>query len=121
MYREACDQLTDVIVQCGCAQMTNEVGNKDKLVDCLCHFHVVVRCSMAMDQFKEGLQTLGVLNAAMQHSEMEAAFVYSERPLDASTIENLLPLTGWSQIGNNKFDQELRTQTYWRDFLQELE
>lgn len=52
---------------------------------------------------------------------MREAFVYSPIKLDATIIENLLPILKWSEAGSNQFNNERRAQTHWRDYLQDLD
>jgi len=73
-------------------------------------------------RFKEGLSTLGVLEAVQNNAEaMREAFVFSPALLDACTLETILPITKWSTTGSNRYNKEKRTQSHWRDFLVDLE
>jgi hypothetical protein len=55
------------------------------------------------------------------YSAMKSAFVYSKTELDATIIEETFNILSWSERGSNRYALETRTQTYWRDFLQDLE
>ena len=63
-----------------------------------------------------------MLNAVQQNADvMQDLFVYTAVPLDATVVEYLLSVTHWSEAGSNRFLAEKRTQTQWRDFLQDME
>jgi hypothetical protein len=73
-------------------------------------------------RFVSGLSSLGVVDAVKRWpAVMREAFVYVEKPLNASTVELVLPIVNWSLVGSNRHNAEKRTQTQWRDFLQDLE
>ena len=70
----------------------------------------------------KGLGILGV-KEEMERNEtaMRDAFVFSATPLDATILDNLMTVSVWSPSGSNRHKREKRTQTHWRDFLQDLE
>jgi hypothetical protein len=69
-----------------------------------------------------GLATRRVKEAITSNeSVMRDLFVFSAAPLDATTVDNLFVITGWSPVGSNRFKDQKRTQTHWRDYLQDLE
>jgi len=59
----------------------------------------------------------------MQHSPqvLSEAFVFTISVLDATTVEALFTISNWSEAGSNRYKKEQRTQTQWRDLLQDLE
>lgn len=64
---------------------------------------------------------LGVMDAIDKKPDvMRELFVYSLRPLDATTFENLFSIQ-WSEPGSNRNQAEKRTLTHFRDLLQDLE
>ena len=54
---------------------------------------------------------------------MREAFVRPCSILDATIVEHLLEIsaTSWSEANSNRWREEKRTQTHWRDLLQDLE
>lgn len=73
-------------------------------------------------RLKEGLQALGVLKITQQHvNVMQSCFVHEAKMLDATCVEEIFSVRSWSERGSNKHAAEVRTQTYWRDFLQDME
>lgn len=52
---------------------------------------------------------------------MKELFVYtSDTVLDAIEMDNLFQVT-FSEEGSNKYINELKVQTFWRDYLVDLE
>ena len=51
---------------------------------------------------------------------MQDLFVYTAIPLDATVLEHLLLVTRCSEAGSNRFLADKRTQTQWRDFLEDM-
>ena len=50
-YRTALVPLLDLIDLAGCHAMSRDVRTKQKLIDSLCHFYVVARVAVAIDQY----------------------------------------------------------------------
>jgi len=51
---------------------------------------------------------------------LEEAFVYSARPLDATSVDNLFSVS-FSEKGGNKYTLEKKAHCHWLDFLQDAE
>ena len=51
---------------------------------------------------------------------MKELFVYTDIQLTAITLDDMFEVQ-FSTEGSNKHTRELKTQTQWRDFLQDLE
>jgi len=68
---------------------------------------------------------LGVLTELKKTpDQLREVFVYSPNSsscLTANKLELLFKVQDWSDNGSNKFRNESRTQTMWRDLLQDLE
>jgi hypothetical protein len=80
-----------------------------------------IQYNTIFDRFKMGLSMLGVMDAIEKKPDvMRELFVYSLRPLDATTFENLFSIQ-WSEPGSNRNQAEKRTFTHFRDLLQDLE
>jgi hypothetical protein len=77
---------------------------------------------MNLSRFNKGLAVLGVGDALMKSpAAMKDLFTFAGTRLDATTIELLFVLCGWSEKGSNRYREETRAQTHWRDYLQDLE
>lgn len=51
---------------------------------------------------------------------MQQAFVYTERPLDQTAVEEVFDVQ-WSEKDSNRYKLEQKAVTYWRNFLLEAE
>lgn len=49
-YQLAVEQLEDVIIMAGCLTMTRDYQHKTMLLESLCHFLVIGRVSVAIEQ-----------------------------------------------------------------------
>ncbi len=73
-------------------------------------------------RFKAGLETLGVLQCMQQYpATMQEAFIYTPTVIDALAVEAVFTVSQRSPHGSNRYQNETRTETYWRDLLQDLE
>ncbi|KAJ1217581.1 hypothetical protein NDU88_005175, partial [Pleurodeles waltl] len=68
---------------------------------------------------KEGLKTLGVLQAMEIHKHIfEEAFVWMEQEITTDTINGMFNIK-FSPSGSNYRIQEEHIIGYWRDYLQD--
>lgn len=73
-------------------------------------------------RFTKGLKCLGVLDRIRNYpGAMRGLFVHkSDLVVDAVEMDNMF-VVEFSEEGSNKYINELRIQTYWRDYLLEIE
>ena len=72
-------------------------------------------------RFAKGLSCLGFLDEVRRHEAlMRVLLVDQNVALEALTLELTFQVT-LSEEGSNVRRHELRTQTHWRDLLQDLE
>ena len=72
-------------------------------------------------RFKEGLSTLGVLNAMTVYPDaFRPAFCIGHNRLTASSVDELFR-PQFSAEGNNKRATETAILAWWKDFLQDVE
>jgi hypothetical protein len=77
--------------------------------------------NVILHRWKGGLETLGVLQAIVKNPDvLEEAFVYSAKPLDATSVDNLFSVS-FSEKGGNKYTLEKKAHSHWLDFLQDAE
>ena len=73
-------------------------------------------------RFTKGLSCLGLFGEIQRHEElMKTLFVRTNYNLDAVGLELAFGTPSFSEEGSNRWRNELRTQLYWRDLLQDLE
>lgn len=73
-------------------------------------------------KFIKGLKCLGVLDRIRNYPDaMRGLFVHkSDLVVDAMEMDNMF-VVEFSEEGSNRYINELRIQTYWRDYLLEIE
>ncbi|XP_039505457.1 G2/M phase-specific E3 ubiquitin-protein ligase-like [Pimephales promelas] len=78
-------------------------------------------CTYLIERLKEGLKTLGVLNALEVHSSsMEELFCGGAPPLLAASLLDLFTIE-YSQRGSSRRALEEVTIGYWRDWIIQVE
>ncbi|XP_022541254.2 G2/M phase-specific E3 ubiquitin-protein ligase-like [Astyanax mexicanus] len=112
---------SDELSMLGSVQCTRTLEDRDVLVQSATEFYLESRLRDAVNQFKEGLQCLGVLGEVTKHSGIfEEVFMYHPRPLTATSISELFkPIL--SEPGSNRRATEGRVTCFWRDWLLEVE
>ena len=72
-------------------------------------------------RFKEGLATLGILDAVKQHQTLfRDVFVYDAVPLSASVLEEMFS-PKFSDVGSNRRAAESRVMSWRLDFVADAE
>ncbi|XP_046569875.1 G2/M phase-specific E3 ubiquitin-protein ligase-like, partial [Haliotis rubra] len=120
-FLEALVCVQDIVDFIGALSLSRYVKQKE-LVQALTTHIVVKRKRDVIEQFKDGLRTLDVLNQMEKYPRtMKGFFTATDRPeVDAVQVDSLFTVI-FSEPGSNHFQQELKTQVHWRDFLQDLE
>ena len=79
--------------------------------------YVVGRTTPALESFKEGLKTLGVLSVIKcQPKTFEQVLCYQEKKLDAAKFDALFKVER-SEQGTQRFVTESRVLMHWRELL----
>lgn len=97
------------------------LGNKQETALDLAHWYVLQRTRAAFERFRDGLTSLGVLDALQRYPlQLKCLFVKAEKGLTAADMENLFQIIH-SERGSNAFQEECRNQAFWQDYLQDAE
>ncbi|XP_042582775.1 uncharacterized protein LOC122137829 [Cyprinus carpio] len=114
---EAADSLSII----GALRHVSSLEEKDSLVQSAADFFVNGRLATALDQFVEGLKTLGLLEELRKNPAVfYNMFVSEEIPLQAKDLCTLFDLY-FSVQGSNRRDRENMTICFWRDWLIDIE
>ncbi|XP_030601200.1 uncharacterized protein LOC115791199 isoform X1 [Archocentrus centrarchus] len=114
---EAADSLSIV----GALRRVSTLEERDSLVQSAADFFVNGRVRTALEQFVEGLRTLGLLDEMQKNSGLfYDLFVCEERPLLAQDLCTLFEVC-FSTQGSNRRTRENQTLCYWRDWLIDIE
>ncbi|KAF1374385.1 hypothetical protein PFLUV_G00228550 [Perca fluviatilis] len=86
----------DYLANAGCLRPLKRIEDKDLLVEDIIMFQLVHRVSGALQRFREGMKTLGVLDAIrMPPDAFRLLFCHEPSPLTADVLE-------LSAVGRNK-------------------
>ncbi|XP_056099424.1 uncharacterized protein LOC130078001 isoform X3 [Rhinichthys klamathensis goyatoka] len=114
---EAADSLSII----GALRYTSHLTERNSLVQSAAEFFVNGRLRAALDQFSEGLQTLGLLEEMQKYPALfYDMFVNEQRPLQAKDLCSLF-YVNFSPQGSNRRAKENQTICYWRDWLIDVE
>uniref|UniRef100_A0A9J8B323 HECT-type E3 ubiquitin transferase n=1 Tax=Cyprinus carpio carpio TaxID=630221 RepID=A0A9J8B323_CYPCA len=95
--------------------------NKQETALDLAHWYVLQRTRAPFERFRDGLTSLGVLDALQNYPvQSKCLFVKAEKALTANDVENLFQIIH-SERGSNAFQAECRTLAFWQDYLQDAE
>lgn len=96
--------------------------NKDSIVNIILRHVLVDSTRYLLEALKEGLETLGVLEAIKKHPEQFRELFTREniRPLDFATVDAIFHIDYDEQGSNERAVQDL-TIFHWRIYLQECE
>ena len=117
------DDDFEFIGECGFVKPVSMVTLDDipTILRSACMEYVILRSSHEMDQFLEGLDTLGVASLLKQYpSALRQLFMYSSRRVTAQDLTQLL-LPVYSPHGSNAREEEEAVMLNWNDYVQDLE
>ncbi|KAL5469173.1 hypothetical protein EMCRGX_G030387 [Ephydatia muelleri] len=89
------DIAISYLAECGYTQpiSTLQWKMKDDIVSTLIDYHLILKVKACMDQFCEGLETLGVGSIVRKNpSVLRQFFVFNEVPIDADMLRSILTL-----------------------------
>ncbi|XP_016349333.1 G2/M phase-specific E3 ubiquitin-protein ligase-like, partial [Sinocyclocheilus anshuiensis] len=114
---EAADSLSII----GALRYVSSLTENNSLVQSAAEFFVNGRLQAALEQFSEGLQTLGLLDEMQKNSALfYDMFVSDEKPLQAKDLCSLFNVN-FSPQGSNRRARENQTICHWRDWLIDVE
>ncbi|XP_051983769.1 G2/M phase-specific E3 ubiquitin-protein ligase-like [Xyrauchen texanus] len=98
---QATECITEYLANAGSLRAIKRLGDKDQLVDDILMFQVVNRVHGPLERLREGLMTLGLLDAVVKHKEaFRPLFCSPQQPLTADTLEDLFNIR-YSVAGSN--------------------
>ena len=112
------NNLDTILELGGTLQQIKSIKDIEKIVRQTAHWYVSGRAWPALEQFKQGLSDLGVLEAII--NVFTVAFCYVPVELQAKAFNDMFTVL-YSEQGSNKRAAENVTLSYWQDFLQDVE
>ena len=112
----------DIIFEfAGTLQQLKSVADIGKIVQQTAHWYILGRAWPALEQFKQGLSDLGVLEAVISSPEVfTLVFCYVPVDLTADMFCDIITVC-CSEEGSNKRTTESVVVSYWHDYLQDAE
>ncbi|XP_078520359.1 G2/M phase-specific E3 ubiquitin-protein ligase-like [Lissotriton helveticus] len=105
----------------GCFRPLKSLNDKKELLEDIINWYIVGRTVPSLVRLKEGLKTLGVLQAMEIHKQLfEEAFIWVEHAITTDIINGMFNIQ-FSSFGSNHRLQEEHIIGYWRDYLQDSE
>ncbi|XP_013877514.1 G2/M phase-specific E3 ubiquitin-protein ligase, partial [Austrofundulus limnaeus] len=105
----------------GCSEFIRSLDQKTAIVDEAARAYVEGRTKAAKEQFMDGLQTLGVANAIVNHhDQMRPLFVGGLHAVSLEEMQGLFQLH-LSEPGSNNRRVENQTLLFWNDWLMEVD
>ncbi|XP_069077349.1 G2/M phase-specific E3 ubiquitin-protein ligase-like [Pleurodeles waltl] len=119
--QELIQKHSTVLSIAGCFRPLKSLNDKRELLEDFINWYIVGRTVPSLVRLKEGLKTLGVLQAMEIHKHIfEEAFVWMEQEITTDTINGMFNIK-FSPSGSNYRIQEEHIIGYWRDYLQDCE
>ncbi|PIK37561.1 hypothetical protein BSL78_25606 [Apostichopus japonicus] len=115
------EESQDVLSILGSIRQIKSLADRDLLVEDAVTFYLFGRVQAALDQFKEGLETGGILPAIRKHPDgFRCVFVKPEERHDHTTLQEMFA-PSLSPRGSNRRNIENRIISFWRDWLIDIE
>ncbi len=115
------ENMETLLELAGIGSYVRKVEDRFKIIKDVSWWYVVGRTTPALESFKEGLSTLGVLSAIKcQPQAFKKVLCYQEDKLDASKFHELFGVDR-SEQGTQNFVTESRVLMYWRELLDDIE
>ncbi len=96
--------------------------NKEGIALSIAMHYLVYRCKAELDQIKDGLRSLEILDLMAQHPTlMRPLFLESGKPkLSAESFLQIFNIL-WSPVGSNRREQEEAVIYGWTEYVHEIE
>lgn len=106
----------------GCVPQARRVEDKYRLVKNIARHVLLDNTRHLLDDFMDGLRTLGVLEAVQENpSQFSECLCHVDKPLTAEVVDAIFGTVQFCDPGSNGYTAQLRAIVYWRDFLQDCE
>ena len=118
------EQFSDLAISlelAGVSSFVRKPEDRFQIIKDVSWWYVVGRTTPALESFKEGLNTLGVLSAIKcQPKAFQQVLCYQEKILDAAKFDALFKVER-SEQGTQRFVTKSRVLMHWRELLDDIE
>ena len=115
----------DFPFECGISKITWLFSEKEQLKLLLCKYNVIYRAKASLDQFAEGLQTVGLLPYIKGNARvLREVLCHAPAQLTCASFRNLLSINFTvprSNSSNEAREAEEATILWWEEYLDKLE
>uniref|UniRef100_A0A669CLS7 HECT domain-containing protein n=1 Tax=Oreochromis niloticus TaxID=8128 RepID=A0A669CLS7_ORENI len=119
--KAAIEKAEDSLAIVGAWRNITTLRQRDALVQSAVDFFVEGRLNVALQQFTEGFNTLGLLQDIRAHPDLfRNLFVEDVEPLKAADLSAVFQVN-FSTPGTHKREIESQTICFWRDWLIDVE
>ena len=124
-FQQAVREESDFLIDCGISKINWTFSEKADLELVLCKSSVIYRTKAAIDQFVDGLETVGLLRYIKENpASFKEMFCYAKFPLTVASFRKLLTVN-YTEPGSNDDNKaregEEATVLWWEDFLDKLD
>ena len=106
----------------GALALASAVSEKDRITRLLVRHILLDSVQYLIEEFKEGLETLGVLRCIQRYPDkFKDVFCESDMPVLDAQIIDLMFTPEFDEEGNNRRPLQEQAIVYWRDYLQDCE
>ena len=117
MPMKCCNNLDTILELAGTLNHIRSIKDIDKMIQRTSHWYTLGRAWPALEQFKQGLSDMGVLEAIINNpNAFTVAFCHFPEKIDALTFSGMFAVLH-SEEGSNKRDTENVILSYWHDYL----
>ncbi len=115
------DEMEALIDFSGVNPMVRHPDDRFRIIEDVSKWLVVGKTRPALESFKNGLNTLGVLEAIRAHpTAFKAILCYNEKSFNANTFQSIFRICR-SEQGTEKYVTESKVIMHFRDLLQDIE
>ena len=122
---ESLKEESNFLIECGISKLMWSFSEKENLKSLLCKSIVIYRAKAALDQFLEGMQSVGLLSYIKRYpGVLRKVFCNQPPPLPVTDFRNLLKVNlsvPGSNAGNFAREGEEATILWWGEFLDKLD
>ncbi|KAK7141744.1 hypothetical protein R3I93_015784 [Phoxinus phoxinus] len=119
--KAAIEMAKDCLSIIGAFRSISTLKQRDMLVQSAVEYYVDGRCNVALQQFVDGFNTLGLLQEMQTHTDLfHIIFVEDKRNLRSSDLTSLFE-ANLSDHDSYKRELETRTLCFWKDWIIDVE
>ena len=114
--------VQEILLALGSKTQAKTTSEKDHFVNMIARHVLLDRPRYLLEEFINGLRTLGVYEKIKENPEEFAkCLCRDDKPLTAEMVDALFHIEYSAEQGSNRYAAQQRAIVYWRDYLQDCE